>query len=335
MRVNAVPQPVGERFSWVLLALAILILTFSTVYLQEQKLSLNYIETKQLAHHQDVLNGTAPNPWAYRVLSEYVAEGFIRAASLAHVHRAVVFGFLALRLVQNALLFAVALIFYQLLGLTARESYIGMVLLSYAMTHSLFDSDLSFNTYADVFFYLLAGCVVLAEWSLWWLLPIGFLAALNRETSLFISFFPMASLVGTRGRNWRSFMPRIRIAVVCFVVQVVTLGLLRVIIHPATPTWLWGNQPGWPTLRMNLTSLLTFTQLALTLSVLPIALLWNFRELPVWLKGVFWIMVPVWFAVHFLMVYADETRLFLVPAALVFIPAALYPRDRSPAPNAS
>jgi len=337
LRLQAVPQPARERFSWMLHALTILILTFGTVYIQEQQLTLHYVETYQLARHQAVLNGTSPNPWAYRVLSEYVAEGFIRAASLAHLPHAVAVGFLSLRLVQNALLFAFALIFYRLLGLTARESYIGIVLLSYAMTYSLYHSDLSFNTYADIFFYFLAGCVMLAEWPLWWLLPIGFLAALNRETSLFIAFFPVATLIGNWGRNWRSFTPRIAIAAACFVTQVVTLKFLRVMIHPAALPWsqVWHNQQGWPTLHMNLTSPFTLTQLGLTLSVLPIAAIWNFRGLPAWLRGMFWIMVPAWFAVHFLMVYANETRIFLVPAALVFIPAALYPRNRRPAANVS
>jgi hypothetical protein len=159
LRLKAVPRPARDRISWMLHALTILILAFGTVYIQEQKLTLHYVETYQLARHQAVLNGTSPNPWAYRVLSEYVAEGFIRAASLAHLPHAVAVGFLSFRLLQNALLFGFALIFYRLLGLTARESYIGLVLLTYAMTYSLYNSDLSFNTYADIFFYFLAGCV--------------------------------------------------------------------------------------------------------------------------------------------------------------------------------
>jgi hypothetical protein len=319
---------VGERSNWLLFALTIIILTFGTVYLQEKRLGLDYLETTQLARHEAVLNGTAPNPWAYRVLSEYAVEGFILTAKLVHVSRPVAGGFIAFRLVQNAFLFSLALIFYQLLGLTVRDSYIGIVLLSYAITFSWFHSDLSFNTYGDVFFYLLAGCVVFAQWSLWWLLPISFLAALNRETSLFISFFPVASLIGTWGRNWRSFIPRIRITAACLLVQVGTLTVLRMMIHTGNLPWqqMWHNEPGWETLRMNLTSSVTLELLGLTLSVLPIAVLWNFRELPAWLKGMFWIMVPAWFTVHFLMVYANETRIFLVPAALIFIPAALHRR---------
>jgi hypothetical protein len=321
---------VREGFNWLLLAVTVLILTFGTVYLQEKKLELSYLETTQLERHEAVLNGTAPNPWAYRVLSEYAVEGFIVAAKVAHLPRPVVTGFIVFRLVQNAVIFVTALMFYQLLGLTTRESYIGIVLLSYAFTFSWFHSDLSFNTYSDVFFYLLAGCVVLARWSLWWLVPIGFLAALNRETSLFISFFPVAPLISNWGRNWRSFIPQIRIGALCLVVQVATLKVLRMMIHPANLPWqqMWHNQPGWQTLRMNLTSSVTLELLGLTLTVLPIAVFWNFRGLPAWLKGMFWIMVPAWFAIHMFTVYANETRIFLVPAALIFIPAALYPRNK-------
>ena len=111
------------------------------------------------------------------------------------------------------------------------------MVLAYAMTYSLFHSDLSFNTYADVFFYLVAGCVVLAGWSNWWLVPIGLLAALNRETSLFISFFPLASLVANKGRGWRSCMQQVKVAGICFLVQIATLMFLRVMIHPANHAW--------------------------------------------------------------------------------------------------
>lgn len=323
------PQPVREPLSWFLSALIILLLTLGTVYIQEQKLGLGYIEADQLARHQSVLNGTAPNPWAYRVLSEYMAEGFLRAGNAAHLNHSVAIGFLLFRVLQNALLFGVALMFYSLIGLTIRDSYIGIVLLAYAMTYSLFHSDLSFNTYADIFFYLLAGCVVLAGWSDWWLLPIGFLAALNRETSLFIPFFPLASLVANKGRGWRSCMQRVKTAGICFLVQIATLVLLRVMIHPTDPAWeqTWHNRQGWPTLWMNLTSLKTLELIGLTISVLPILAVWNFKALPAWLKGIFAIMVPAWFVIHLLMVYANETRVFLVPVALIFIPAALYPRE--------
>ena len=59
------------------------------------------------------------------------------------------------------------------------------------MTYSLYNSDLSFNTYADMsLLFLSPDAWCLAEWSLWWLLPIGFLAALNRETSLVHCLFP-------------------------------------------------------------------------------------------------------------------------------------------------
>ena len=114
------PQPVREPFSWFFFAVIILVLTLGTVYVQEQKLGLVYIDADQLARHQSVLNGSAPNPWAYRVLSEYVAEGFLRAGSAAHVNHSVAVGFLLFRVLQNALLFGVAVIFYNLIGLTTR-----------------------------------------------------------------------------------------------------------------------------------------------------------------------------------------------------------------------
>jgi hypothetical protein len=67
--------------------------------------------------------------------------------------------------------------------------------------------------------------------------------------------------------------------------------------------------------------------LVLTVSILPLLALWKFGRLPDTLKGFFWIVVPVWMIVHLTSALANETRLFLVPVALIVIPAALYRRE--------
>jgi hypothetical protein len=321
----------SERWKWILDVSAVVFLTLTTVLIQVQKLGisdterLDYIERVQLARHNAVLKGTAPNPWSYRLLSEYISEAFVRAASAIQLPRPVTVGFLSFRILQNLFIFSAALLFYRRIGLTARQSLIGIVLLSYSISHAWYDSDLSFNTYGDICFYLLAACLVLMNRHVW-LLPVSFFAALNRETSLFIPSLLIAALVGSGFKAWRSWVPQISLAVTCFVLQCATLLILRILIHPSH-SWPWGNVPGWQTLWLNLTSIRTLLLLGLTISILPLATLWNFGSLPAWLKGVFWMMVPVWFIVHLSLAFADETRYFLVPIALVFIPGAMYSRE--------
>ena len=54
-------------------------------------------------------------------------------------------------------------------------------------------SDIQFNTFFDVTFYLLAGLCILQKRFVW-IVPITLLAALNRETSGLIPFLLMFSI---------------------------------------------------------------------------------------------------------------------------------------------
>ena len=86
-------------------------------------------------------------------------------------------------LLQNAALFLLAAFFYRRLGLSERAAACGMAVLAWAIVHSFFNSDLSFNTFSDILFYLIAGLLILARRDMW-ILPLSVLAILNRETSL-------------------------------------------------------------------------------------------------------------------------------------------------------
>jgi hypothetical protein len=50
----------------------------------------------------------------------------------------------------------------------------------------------------------------------------------------------------------------------------------------------------------------------------------SYQTWPRALKIFFWVVVPAWFGVHFFTALVAETRLLLVPLALVFIPGALF-----------
>jgi hypothetical protein len=93
------------------------------------------------------------------------------------------------------------------------------------------------------------------------------------------------------------------------------------------PQWLirpYGHHPGWDLLEFNLTRWRTWRNLLVTLHALPLLSILSYRAWPSTLKAVLWSVVPAWVVVHFIGAIAAETRLFLVPAAIVLIPGALF-----------
>src|SRR5690349_18573899 len=70
--------------------------------------------------------------------------------------------FVSFRFVQNLLIFVLAYLYYRRLGLSSIYALLGLALLAWGMTYAYYDSDLQFNTYFDIIFYLLAGLIVLA-----------------------------------------------------------------------------------------------------------------------------------------------------------------------------
>jgi hypothetical protein len=85
-----------------------------------------------------------------------------------------------------------------------------------------------------------------------------------------------------------------------------------------------GYYPGIGLLVLNLSRWVTWEQLLITLGVIPILAIFAYPMWPKTLKIFFWVVVPVWFGVHFFASLVAETRLFLVPQALVFIPGVLF-----------
>ena len=88
-------------------------------------------------------------------------------------------------------------------------------------------------------------------------------------------------------------------------------------------------------LRYNLGHYQSWLNLFGTMGILPIMALVSSPRWPRDLKAVFWLVVPIWFLIHFTASMVDESRLFLVPQALVFVPGALLglmpPRPPGPA----
>lgn len=307
----------------VVLTTAIVFLTISTVWHQMTFMGLDWYETVQWERTQQVLHGESGTPWQYRLFAESIVAGVVKLAEACGAERPVAVAFVLVRLVQNAAIFTLTLCFYRSLGIPLVHGLLGIGLLGWGMGHALYDGDLTFNTYTDVSIFLLAGMAIIRH-RFWLLVPIMCIAPCNRETSGCIPFMLLFSQL-----HWEDGKPRIdRHALMVFAITLaqwaIIVGGLRLVfgVRPyIVPTA--GVSPILPLLTFNLTWWRTWVFLFATLGVLPLCALASWRTWPKVLQRFFWAVVPVWFPLHFALAHAPETRLFLVPQVLLFIPGAL------------
>lgn len=297
-------------------------LALFTVHYQISFMGFDWHERVNWERIQQVVHGEAGNPWQYRVLSESMVFATVKAFQAMGIPRPIGTAFVVIRLLQNAVLFVLAVYTYRRLGLTLMESILGISLLAWGMCHALYDGDLTFNTYTDVGFFLAAALLILRG-KYAWLIPLMLVAPFNRETSGCIPFL----FLFARVRADRPWIDRRDLAVflICLLAWAVVTAGLRWAIGPrpnVVPTA--GVEPILPLLTYNLTWPRTWIFLFATLGLLPIFAVVSWRGWPPVLKRLFWAIVPVWFPVHFCLAHAPETRLFLAPFALVFIPGALF-----------
>ena len=86
----------------------------------------------------------------------------------------------------------------------------------------------------------------------------------------------------------------------------------------------YGVSAGIELIITNLVSWQSWFQLILTFGIVPVLSLFGLRSSPRILRNMWLLMVPAWIAVHLAMAVIAETRLFLVPMALVLIPCTLF-----------
>lgn len=278
---------------------------------------------RQEVRHQRMLEGNSEffNPWQYRMFSTLVVEGFYRSLNslVSSIDR--VESFLFFRFLQNILIFFIADLYFRALSIPNPWLRItGHLILAFSMSHSVFQSDLSFNTYFDILFYLLAAWLILKEYYMW-VLPVVAVAAFNRETSALIPALLVVPFINWKERKIPLSILKIGIAAgVVFVVVFISVRLY------------YGFRPavgihGMSTMRdyflFNLGFFRIYPELMGTVSFLPVVVVLFLKRLPEILRKWFWVVCPVWFVIHFVYTTAVETRLFLVPQALIFIPAFL------------
>src|SRR5688572_19243642 len=150
---------------------------------------------QHLEHHLSFLQGNSVyfNPWQYRVLSPILVEGFHRFLNfslyswlpVSDVYNS---SFKLFRVLQHLLIFAFAWFFYRNFSFNRPLRFLAITMLAGAFSAAAYGSDMAFNTYFDVLFYLLGAWLIFSDKNRWWFVPLTLIAALNRETSLLLPF---------------------------------------------------------------------------------------------------------------------------------------------------
>lgn len=213
--------------------------------------------------------------------------------------------------------------------------FFGINFLALALGNAVAVADLSFNTYLDIIFYLVAANVIVYKRNPVILIPITILAAFNRETGILIPALYFISQV-----DFTSFSLHVN-------------GFKK-IKFPKPPTWaltaamyvlffsifiglrmyfgyrpqqVWKAHAGLPMLKLNLASAVgvkAYIEILSTYAVIPLLILYRFKRSPYLLKKWFFFLVPIWFAVHYVSVVAYQTRLFMVPFVVIMLPMLLW-----------
>jgi hypothetical protein len=306
-----------ETFWWMGFLLLAGVLSLFTVYDQVfRRVGEKFIWDEQLRFQRWVIEGTSIDPWQYRILVPYlidVTRKILIDLGFVGSYLKIFFG---LRLFQNFLIFIMIALYFRRLSIKRSHVVIAVIMLAWAFTYSGYMSHLGFDTYFDILFYLMAAYLLLKD-SLFWIIPLSILVAFNRETGLFI---PLIVIIG--GMRFR---PRLTIERKHAIVGLISLVLMVAIIisvrlYYGPRSYLHIAVPGWDLFIRNLTSIDTYFYWFATFSAIPVISLLRYKQWPRLLVQMLWLMVPFWVVIHFFMGLAHETRLFLVPFVLIFLP---------------
>lgn len=316
-----------------------LALALATVYVEYRALpalvprpvTARYVvEHDFLRIHLGVLHHTIGDPWRFRLLSEWAAEGFRKAADALGFSHPAVAGFLTFRVLQNALIFALAWLYYRRLGASRLAAALGLGLTAWAFTQSLLHAYLAFNTYGDIAFYLAAALLILdRRYAL--IVPLTILAAVNRETSGLIPLMLLAEGI-RQGRTTQTGKRALTYGAAALAAFAATYGAVRLAVGPGS-YFIYGNghHPGFDMLGYNVGRGETWDTLFRTVTFVPLLALAAFRSWPPALKAFGIALAPAWLVIHFFTGVIAESRLVLVPFVLVAVPGLLAGLASAPA----
>jgi len=244
-----------------------------------------------LAGVSNVVSGTGGDLSQYRVFSAYLS------VALQTLTGADAPPFAAMRFAQMLLISGLAYILYGQLGLRPGTRLLGIGLLAGLISLSMGrvgPSGFSLDRFNDTIFYLIAALIVLRGRELW-IPPLMVLAVANRETSIFIPTL----IVARHGLRLFSD-PRRRRPLIAALGAWLTAAVVYVGIHtyygprPRVEESYWGTAMVLRSLRMPGQIAFFFA----AINLLPGLALISLRDVDPFLRRLFWLMVPLWFAIH-------------------------------------
>jgi hypothetical protein len=278
----------------------------------------HFLEIEEARRHQAVIDRRAGMPWQHRVLPVAVIEGLRRVFPTTPLP----YLFVALRWAQSFAIFIVAALYLSSLGYRSAVVAAGLAALAWSLCWANYNAGMAFDSYFDVLFYLLAGALLASRRSAW-IVPLAWFAAANRETALLLPFLVLAAGSG-------ALSARLRLAAVMLFGQLAIVAAIHVASGPQPMIVAEGRLPGLRMVAYNFLRPVTWLNLSVTFLFVPLVAMATWRRWPRQLRRSFVAIVPLWTVVHFLAAIVAETRLFLVPYALVLLPGALLALDRSP-----
>jgi hypothetical protein len=306
----------------------VLILLLTTYVVYEHATSPLAVDMpRQIERHERMIAGNSEffNPWQYRIFSAYVLEGIIRVYDTILPGKPAMIPYVGLHFVQIALILFLCLIYFRHLGIeNPFLRGLGLVVTCFCISTSVFQSDLSFNTYFDIIFYLIAALLILRD-NIVWIIPLTLVAALNRETS---GFIPLMVLAPFSTRLSDIDRRKVMIAGASLIVFAAAFFAVRLYYGFQPAVGIHGMISPKDFFLFNITFFRMYPLLLGTLSIIPIVVIFYLGRLPLILRHWFWLIVPLWFLIHLVKGTAMETRLFLVPQVLIFIPSFLVLIDR-------
>src|SRR3989304_5920019 len=143
------------------------------------------IEEVQLQKHQSVMSNTAPAPYQYRILGELILEGLLKEGAQLGMEALTMI--IIPKMSLHFLIFLLSYLFFRQFQLGIGLSLFGVACTFYAILASYYNEDLVFYQYLEFIFFLAAFILILKKID-FWLIPLTFLAMLNKETSALIPF---------------------------------------------------------------------------------------------------------------------------------------------------
>ncbi|MBF0568928.1 MAG: hypothetical protein HQK95_08705 [Nitrospirae bacterium] len=315
----------------------VIALSLYTIYTQFKSVydyGGDYLSTEEQNRHSVIINGTAPIPYRYRILTQWVyelwrqpfrplADKYINVPNVFKAQSANLrldhwISWLTFRIVQNVIIFWLAFLYFRTFGLSRNYVIMGLIMLAWGISHSYHHSSLSAYTYTDIIFYLLASLWIRKD-KLAYLVPLTFFAALNRETSIFIPLMLlcMDNFKEQKRRNILYLAITMSTWVSVYVGLRLVLGLSSYVDSGYGPI-----MPGFMLAYLNFINDWTWKGLAEMFHVLLCAVFF-IRLWPDFLAKCLYFIVLPWTVLMFFFGSTSETRLFLVPLVTVFIPAGL------------